>query len=272
MQHENLEGLYFTVIGDGEAIVFLHGGPGSEHTFFLPHVLPLAKKFKLALYDQWGCGKSAPSPNNQYSMKDEVETIELLRKELNVEKVNLFGESWGSMLALLYATSYPNRVDKIMLTGVIGISAEGVQTFAQELENRLSEDDKLRLVDLEEKLRTDDATIDDITRILDRYYVYSASTLKQKRKTSLNPIVNQVLEEDIMNNYDLTMKLSSISEIPILIAQGSHDFLAPDRLKRLVSEHLPHAELIEIQNCGHWTVVEKPNEMNKIAMRFFTNI
>ncbi len=114
----NIKGqkLHVNIIGDGEAIVFLHGGPGSEHRFFLPHVLPLAQKFKLVLYDQRGCGKSEHAKSNTYSMMDEVKTLELLRKELKLEKMNLFGESWGSMLALLYATTYPERVNKILLT------------------------------------------------------------------------------------------------------------------------------------------------------------
>lgn len=102
----NFQGLNINTIGEGEAIVFLHGGPGSEHRFFLPHVLPLSQKFKLVFYDQRGCGKSAPSVDGQYSMMDEVCTLELLRKELKLEKINIFGESWGSMLVCFASKKY----------------------------------------------------------------------------------------------------------------------------------------------------------------------
>ncbi len=146
----NFQGLNINTIGEGEAIVFLHGGPGSEHRFFLPHMLPLSRKFKLVFYDQRGCGKSAPSIDGQYSMMDEVCTLELLRKELKLEKINIFGESWGSMLALLYATTYPERVNKILLTAAIGVSAEGFKTFGKELEKKLSESEKSKLSKLEE--------------------------------------------------------------------------------------------------------------------------
>src|SRR5690625_747182 len=94
----DFQGLHVNTVGDGEAIVFLHGGPGSEQRFFLPHVLPLSRQFKLVFYDQNGCGRSEPSFDNQYSMMHEVNTLELLRKELKLEKINLYGESWGSML------------------------------------------------------------------------------------------------------------------------------------------------------------------------------
>lgn len=266
---EKRQGLHIYIIGDGEVIVFLHGGPGSEHRFFLPHVLPLSQRFKLVFYDQRGCGKSEPLTNNQYSMKDEVDALELLRKELDVEKINLFGESWGSMLALLYATSYPERVNKIFLTAAIGVTAEGFSTFAEELEKRLSEEDKIKLSNLEEKFKRGDSTIEEIFGVLDRYYVYSEESLKRRKKTTINTSVNDAIGKDIIENYDLTKKLDEINNIPILIAQGSHDILTPNLIKKLLLEHIPHAELIEIEECGHWTVVEKPNEINKIANDFF---
>jgi pimeloyl-ACP methyl ester carboxylesterase len=75
------QGLHISLVGDGEAVVFLHGGPGSEHRFFLPHVLPLSQKYKLIFYDQRGCGKSEPPKNNQYSMKEEVNALELLQND-----------------------------------------------------------------------------------------------------------------------------------------------------------------------------------------------
>ncbi|MEC2072439.1 alpha/beta fold hydrolase [Alkalihalophilus marmarensis] len=261
--------LHVNVIGDGEAIVFLHGGPGSEHRFFLPHVLPLSQKFKLIFYDQRGCGKSNPVENNQYSMKGEIDALETLRKEMGIEKLNLFGESWGSMLALLYATSYPERVNKILLTAAIGVTTEGFSTFSKELENRLSKEDKIKLSNLEKKLKIGDAVIEDIFRVLDRYYVFSEESLKRKEKTTMNTIVNEAIGKDINENYNLTSNLDKIKNIPIVIAQGSHDILTPGLIKKLLLDHIPHAKLIEIEKCGHWTVVEKPNEIIEIANDFF---
>jgi proline iminopeptidase len=269
----NLDGnrFYINSIGEGEPLVFLHGGPGSEHRFFLPHVLPLSEKFQLVFYDQRGCGKSEPSKNNQYSMKDEVETLELLRKELGLKKLNLFGESWGSILALLYATSYPNRVNKIFLTAAIGVTAEGIGVFERELEKRLSKEDKTNLSKLEKGLKCGESSIEDILEVLDPYYVYSKETLVRKEKTSINKFVNESIGKDIRSNYDITGKVDLLSHIPILVAQGSHDILTPSLIRELLITHIPHAKLIEIENCGHWTVVEKPNEIITFALEFFNN-
>ncbi|WP_242218402.1 alpha/beta fold hydrolase [Bacillus cereus group sp. BfR-BA-01380] len=261
--------LYVNLIGEGEPIIFLHGGPGSEHRFFLPHMVPLSKKFKLVFYDQRGCGKSDLSENNQYSMKNEVENLEALRIQLGFEKMNLFGESWGSMLALLYATTYPERVNKILLTAAIGVTSKGLERFSKELEKRLTENEKVKLSECEENLKTGESSIKDLLQILDPYYVFSQETLKCKEKTTFSGEVNQAIGTDMENNYDVTENLHKISNIPILVAQGSYDILTPSIIKELFSEHIPHLQLVEIEECGHWTVVEQPEKMCNVALSFF---
>ncbi|WP_198851609.1 alpha/beta fold hydrolase [Alicyclobacillus sp. SO9] len=166
----NGQRVYTKIIGDGEPIVFLHGGPGSEHGFFLPHVLPMAQGFKLVLYDQRGCGKSERS--DQYSMEEEVETLELLRTELGLDKISLFGESWGSMLALLYATRHPELINKIFLTAAIGITSEGFKKFKGNLFRRLSLRDKFRLFRVDRALRKGNKNFESVLHILDPYYVF----------------------------------------------------------------------------------------------------
>ncbi|MDM5370235.1 alpha/beta fold hydrolase [Bacillus bombysepticus] len=261
--------LYVDLIGEGEPIVFLHGGPGSEHRFFLPHMVPLSKKFKLVFYDQRGCGKTDLSENDQYSMKNEVENLEALRIQLGFEKMNLFGESWGSILALLYATTYPERVNKILLTAAIGVTSKGLERFSKELEKRLTEDDKIKLSKWEENVKIGEASIEDLLQILDPYYVFSQETLNRKEKNTFSGEVNKAIGTDIKNNYDVTENLHKISNIPILVAQGSHDILTPSIIKELFSEHIPHLQLVEIEECGHWTVVEQPEKMCNVALSFF---
>ncbi|WP_352223206.1 alpha/beta hydrolase [Bacillus sp. SM2101] len=266
----NGSNFYTTCVGEGEPIVFLHGGPGSEHRFFLPHILPLAKDFKLILYDQRGCGKSEGSKQHNYSMADEVNTLELLREKLGYDKLNLFGESWGSMLALLYATTYPDRVNKILLTAAIGVTKEGFETFGREVEKKLSKEAKDKLAKLEVRLKTDHSALDQIFNILDPYYVYNTEALNRKEETINNHVVNEMIGKDILNNFDLSPKLDLLSNIPILVAQGSHDILTPALIEDLLIKSIPHARIVEIDNCGHWTVVECAEKMIEITREFFS--
>ncbi|RIW28941.1 alpha/beta hydrolase [Bacillus salacetis] len=261
--------IFVKTIGEGEAIIFLHGGPGSSHQFFLPHVLPLSQHYKLVLYDQNGCGRSGSLRDNAYSMQDEVATLEMLRQELQLEKLNLFGESWGSILALLYAAAHPKNVNKLLLTAAIGVDSKGYIEFQKQLLSRMKLVDKIKLFLVDEKIKKGKASMEAMLKILDPYYVYSKDALQNKVQTPVNKVVNDRIGTDINNHYDLTPALQRLSSIPILTVQGDHDILTPAKIKELLTDLVPDARLMKIENCGHWTVIEKPIEMNKIAYDFF---
>jgi hypothetical protein len=90
----------------GKPVLFIHGGPGGGTVpkmaqFFDP------KAYHIILVDQRGCGKSTPFANLVDNTTDHlIEDFEKLRKQLKIQKWQLFGGSWGSTLALAYAVSY----------------------------------------------------------------------------------------------------------------------------------------------------------------------
>ncbi len=115
-----LHSIYFEEIGNpkGMPVVFLHGGPGSgfrskHKKIFNP------KKFHVIFFDQRGCGKSQPFGElKENTTPDLIEDIEKLRGKLQIKKWIVYGRSWGSILALLYAEKYPESVVKLILGGV----------------------------------------------------------------------------------------------------------------------------------------------------------
>ena len=117
---DDLHTLYWEECGyaDGIPVVFLHGGPGAgcsanDRRFFKPGA------FRVVLFDQRGSGRSTPAGeltrNDPYFL---VEDIERLREELGIQRWHVFGGSWGSTLALLYAQTHPDRVMSLILRGI----------------------------------------------------------------------------------------------------------------------------------------------------------
>lgn len=110
----------------GFPILVVHGGPGGgSHTALTKFVD--VKFFKYIFFDQRGCGKSTPhlelKNNNTQQL---VEDIEALRKHLKLDKLTIFGGSWGTTLALMYAIKYPQNVAKMILRGVFLARQEDV--------------------------------------------------------------------------------------------------------------------------------------------------
>jgi proline iminopeptidase len=90
-------------------------------------------KWRMALFDQRGCGKSRPNAslddNTTWSL---IEDIERLREHLGVEKWCVFGGSWGSTLALAYAIKHPERVESLILRGIFLLTGRELRWFYQD--------------------------------------------------------------------------------------------------------------------------------------------
>jgi proline iminopeptidase len=126
--------IYYEECGNphGRPCVILHGGPGGAinptmRRFFDP------AKWRMALFDQRGCGKSRPNAsledNTTWTL---IRDIERLREKLGVEKWCVFGGSWGSTLALAYAITHPERVESLVLRGIFLVSPRELTWFYQD--------------------------------------------------------------------------------------------------------------------------------------------
>lgn len=107
--------LYVREIGDGpEIILMVHGGWGGEHSGLVDAVKGLEHHYRFIFYDQRGSLRS-PFPDSLITFDHHIEDIELLRRELNLDKLNIIGHSMGAVLASAYALNYPQRIKQLTL-------------------------------------------------------------------------------------------------------------------------------------------------------------
>ena len=133
----------------GPTMMYLSGGPGgaglSEMLGVVSALPELERRFRLIGYDQRGTGRSGllrcpeleKDPHlrstkageqcaarlgvarKHYTTADSVEDMEAIRAQLGVEKVTLFGISYGTELAIQYARTYPEHVERLILDSVV---------------------------------------------------------------------------------------------------------------------------------------------------------
>jgi proline iminopeptidase len=116
----------------GKPAVVLHGGPGGAINTTMRRFFDPAR-WRVALFDQRGCGKSRPNASLQDNTTwTLVEDIERLRKRLGVQKWTVFGGSWGSTLALAYAITHPERVEALVLRGIFLLTERELKWFYQD--------------------------------------------------------------------------------------------------------------------------------------------
>jgi len=102
----------------GLPVIFIHGGPGAgcdpdNRRFFDPEL------YRIVLFDQRGAGQSTPHAELEgNTTQNLVSDMEVIRTRLAIERWVLFGGSWGSTLALVYAETHPERVLNMVLRGI----------------------------------------------------------------------------------------------------------------------------------------------------------
>ncbi|MGJ8620379.1 MAG: prolyl aminopeptidase [Methylophilaceae bacterium] len=278
--------IYFEQCGnpDGQAVVFLHGGPGSgcnpgQRRFFDP------AHYRIILLDQRGCNRSRPQGNiSNNTTQHLVSDLESLRLHLNLDKWHVFGGSWGSTLALSYATQYPNRVVSLTLRGIflsrpieLNWFLGDIQHFYPDVWQTLLEylpqderDDVLSA--FEQRIASEDIAISHAAAMAWNNYESSIMRLDQslvQPSTSAEEPVN-VTEKDkradvararvqihyirnqcFVDGEALLKAAQLLTNIPTTIVQGRYDMVCPPQTSWLLSKSMPHAEYLIVQNAGH---------------------
>lgn len=265
----------------GKPVVFLHGGPGSgvsawQRQFFDP------EKYRIVLFDQRGCGKSTPhvsAPDADLRFNTTahlIADIELLRRNLGIEKWLVFGGSWGSALALAYAQAHPDAVTELILRGIFTLRREELEWFYEGgaaalfpdlwedfigpipvLErNRMIEAYHRRLFDPDPAVHVPAAVAwtkwEASTISLRPDAKAIASATKPEQAVAFARIENHFFvnrgwwsEGELLANIDL------IRHIPTVIVQGRYDVCTPMMTAWDLHRAWPEAEFVIVDDAGH---------------------
>ena len=116
--------VYFAEFGNpnGKPVLVFNGGPGGS---FHPYRAKYAnlRKYRVIMFDQRGCGRSEPSGKvGNNTTQDLLNDTTRLVNHLKInQKIILWGASWGSTLALLWAEQNPEKNRQpFVITGFFG--------------------------------------------------------------------------------------------------------------------------------------------------------
>jgi proline iminopeptidase len=111
--------VWYRIAGQGNPgipLLCLHGGPGMPHDYLEP-LEALAADRPVVFYDQLGCGKSGrPGDASLWTLDRFVEELAAVREGLGLERVHLFGNSWGGWLALQWTLDRDPRLASLILS------------------------------------------------------------------------------------------------------------------------------------------------------------
>jgi proline iminopeptidase len=115
--------LWYRVAGpsNGLPVLFLHGGPGEGSQAMQALAGPaLEDRIRMVYLDQRGSGQSErPADAKYYSLSLLESDVDLVRRELGVQRIILLAHSAGTPIALEYAADHPGHVAGLILTGAV---------------------------------------------------------------------------------------------------------------------------------------------------------
>ena len=225
-------------------VLLLHGfasTPESDFAGQLPH---LRSRYRVLAPHLHGYGRS--SHRNAYSLsfyRDDVEDIITLLNALHLQHVLVLGFSDGGISALLLATLHPNRVQAVAVLGAQpSINAQNVAAIRHWLlEKPMSEEWQAQLAQLHGE---------PYWRTLPAMYVAGQQALVANGGTIISD-----------------QELASI-RCPALIMHGIRDKIVPADYARIISEHIPNAQLL-LFDAGHAAHLRCEEEYTMAVMNFF---
>ncbi len=264
--------------GNSHKLLALHGGPGGTHDYILPIADLASMDFDVVFYDQFGCGKSDyPKNESDYSLDYAVEEVEGVRKAFFGEgKINLFGNSWGGMLALAYAIKHQDRLKT--LTSSSGLSS--VPETVREMHRLISlmpDKHKKAIEEHEAKGNYDHPD----------YLAASNYFMRQHllRMDEVPPEVNRMLLMTsergtylkmngpseftiigLIKDIDFTDQLHKI-KVPTLITCGKYDEVTPERAETIHKE-IRDSKLEIFQESSHLQFWEERDQYMQVLSSF----
>ena len=247
--------IHYVEAGSGTTnVILLHGLGGSSQVWQF-NIGPLAEKYHVFVPDQIGFGKS-DKPLVNYRIRTYVDFLDQFCKQLKIERATLVGNSMGGWIAAIYAATYPDRVDKLVLADAAGYAPPkdfDTRTFFG-LNPTTREGMKVLSAKVfYNKAFLSDAAIDQAMAA--RFAAGDGFTIKS-------------ITESIIRGEDFLDDVVKTIKRPTLIVWGREDGLVPLSEGERFHKDIAGSTLLVFDQCGHVPNIEKAGEFNAAVIKF----
>jgi non-heme chloroperoxidase len=260
VQVEDNVRLYAQDLGSGTPVVLV-AGFGLDHQVWDRQVRVLAERHRVICVDQRGHGRS-DKPLGGYDVERLALDLRAALDQLGVGECALVGWSFGAQVAFKVAADDPARVSRLVLVGSNAVRAGRSAAFPFGLEP--------------EKLMAPLVAAEKRDRLSARRETIAAGFASPPGEDTMRWLLDRSLRMPSwaatqcyasMLYTDLMDLLPKIT-MPVLQVVGLADPVHSAKGARWLNERLPDARLVEIAGCGHYPMVEAPDEFDAALLDF----
>jgi L-proline amide hydrolase len=241
----------------------LHGGPGGCR-LPLEALAPLADERRVVLFDQLGSGESSrPDDPSLWTVETFVEQVQSVRDGLGLERIHLFGSSWGGMLALEYAFIKPPGLASLILNSTPTSAPRwAIETLRLHDELPHGLDDKAAEAEFK---RRHICRLDPEPEVL---ALARAQFGAQVYETMWGP--NEFTVTGTLKEWDVIDRLGEL-DVPTLVTSGRHDECTPALVQPL-ADGIPGAEWVLFEESAHMPYLEEPERYLEVVGGFLERV
>ncbi len=281
--------IYYVAFGTGSPLVVVHGGPGADHTYFLPYLLPLARTHRLIFIDERGSGRSQHLQDTSlYTVENMVEDVEDVRQALKLGKISLLGHSYGGVLAQAYALKYQQNLTHLILNSTFPSTRQMNEVLAREKAQmppaklkRLNELEAAGLFGKGEAWEHGRYPAEYATLAWGPgYFPFTYGARPDPNYDPLGQLIGTSWElyrvmwgehgefiiDGNLKSVEYVDRLQGI-HVPTLIMAGDHDECDPS-LSLEMSAKIADSKLVILPNSGHMNFVDQPELWQKTVEEF----
>jgi 2-hydroxy-6-oxo-octa-2,4-dienoate hydrolase len=249
---------------EGPPVVLVHGsGPGvTAYANWRLTIPALAGQLRVIAPDMIGFGFTERPQQPMVCDTDRwVDHLVALLDALDVPAASVVGNSFGGAIALRLAARYPERVQRLVLMGSVGVPFELTPGLDAVWGYQPSFEAMRGLLDIFAYSR--ELVTDELARVR---YEASVQPGFQESFSALFPAPRQRWVDEMTTSDDDIARIRHET----LVVHGRDDRVIPLANSLRLLELLPHAQLHVFGRCGHWTQIEWAAAFNRLVGDFLT--
>jgi pimeloyl-ACP methyl ester carboxylesterase len=248
--------------GSGPAVVLIHGsGPGVTAYANWRLVIPaLAEEFRVIAPDLVGFGFTDRPDDVEYSVQTWADQVVGVMDALGVDKASVVGNSFGGAIALRIAAQHPDRLDRLVLMGSMGVDFRLTEGLDRVWGYEPSFENMRKVLDVFAYNR--ELVPDELAEVR---YRASMQPGFQESFSAMFPAPRQRWVDAMGTSEDEIRKIAHQT----LIIHGREDQVIPVETSLKLMQLIDNGDLHVFSHCGHWVQIERSADFNRLVRDFF---
>lgn len=250
--------LHSKIEGSGKPLLILHGFLGMSDNWKTLGTQYATEGFQVHMLDLRNHGRSFHSDEFNY----QAMSADVLNYCIgnNLENLAIIGHSMGGKVAMLFATTYPERVDKLIIADI------GPKYYSPHHQDILAGLNAVNFSTKPDRTQVDEVLKMHISDFGTRQFLMKSLYWKEPWQLAFRfnlEVFNKKIEE-----IGVELPSNALFQKPTLFIRGGNSNYIKDEDFQGIKNHFPQAQIETIPNVGHWLHAENPKEFYEKTSAF----